>query len=46
MTDKAQRREQQRRKARYSRTTSRAFLHTLDRLSAERDRKLRRQTPA
>jgi len=37
--DKATRRDQRRFKARHTKTTSRAFLHTLDRLAAERDRK-------
>lgn len=37
--DKAQRREARRFDRRHNRTTSRAFLHTLDRLAAERDRK-------
>lgn len=35
---KAGRRDKQARKARHTTRTSRAFLHTLDRLAAERDR--------
>lgn len=35
---KSERRDAQRDKTRHNRPTSRAFLHTLDRLSAERDR--------
>ena len=37
--DKANRRDARRSKRRHSLTTSRTFLHTLDRLAAERDRK-------
>ena len=37
--DKAHRRDARRTKRRHSLTTSRAFLHTLDRLAAQRDRK-------
>jgi hypothetical protein len=40
-TDKATRRDKQRHKARTTTRTSRAFLHTLDRLAAERDRQKR-----
>lgn len=44
--DKTTRRAAQARKARYSRPTSRAFLHTLDRLAAERDRAKLPKVPA
>lgn len=41
---KAQRREAQARKARTTTRTSRTFLHILDRLAAERDRRRVRNT--
>jgi len=41
--DKAKRRDAQRAQKRFNSTTSRAFLHTLDRLSAERDRAKRKR---
>jgi len=37
--DKANRRDARRFDRRHNRPTSRAFLHTLDRLAAQRDRK-------
>lgn len=43
MNFKSTRREAQRQKARMTTRTSRTFLHTLDRLAAERDRDISRR---